>query len=123
MKTTITTLLAAIAIPLALAASPVLVIETTITENHASGGPDVMKVSQISTESGKQAVVKVGKLEYAVTPTLLDEGTVELRAVLTEHDGDKADVLTAPAIKARIGQVAEVKIGELTFATTTSLGK
>jgi hypothetical protein len=123
MKTTITTLLAAIAIPLAVSASPALILETTITENHATGGPDVMKVPQISPESGKQAVVKVGKLEYAVTPTLLDDGTVDLRAVLTERHGDKADVLTAPAIKVKIGQVGEVKIGELTFATTTSLGK
>jgi len=123
MKTTITALLAAIAIPLAAFASPTLILETTITEHHATGGPDVMKAPQISTESGKQVVIKVGKFEYAVTPALLDDGTVELHAVLTERNGDKADVLTAPAIKAIVGQAAEIKIGDLTFATTTSLAK
>ncbi|MFZ4779627.1 MAG: hypothetical protein ACOYM3_30055 [Terrimicrobiaceae bacterium] len=123
MKTIITTLLATIAIPLAVSASPTLILETTITEHHATGGPDVMKVPRFSTESGKQSVITVGKLEYSVTPTLLDNGTVELHAVLTESNGDKADVLTAPTIRAKIGQAAEIKIGDLTFATTTSLAK
>ena len=123
MKTTITTLLAAIAIPLAVSASPALILETTITEHHPCGGLDVLKVPKITTESGKQAVVIVGNLEYAVTPTLLDDGTVDLRAVITERNGDKPDVLTAPAIKARIGQVAQIKIGDITYATKTSLGE
>jgi hypothetical protein len=123
MKTTITALLATIAVPFAAFASPALILETKITEHHATGGPDVMKVPSISTESGKQAVIKVGKLEYAVTPTLLEDGTVDLNAVLTERNGDKADVLTVPTIKATIGQAAEIKIGDLTFATTTSLAK
>jgi len=123
MKTTITALLATIAVPFAAFASPALILETKITEHHATGGPDVMKVPSISTKSGKQAVIKVGKLEYAVTPTLLEDGTVDLNAVLTERNGDKADVLTVPTIKATIGQAAEIKIGDLTFATTTSLAK
>ena len=123
MKTTITTLLATIAIPFAASASPALILETKITQHHASGGPDVMKAPPLSTESGKQAVIKVGNLEYAVTPTLLEDGSVDLNAVLTQRNGDKADVLTAPTIKATIGQAAEIKIGDLTFATTTSLAK
>jgi len=82
-----------------------------------------MKAPPLSTESGKQAVIKVGNLEYAVTPTLLEDGLVDLNAVLTQRNGDKADVLTAPTIKAPIGQAAEIKIGDLTFATTTSLAK
>jgi type II secretory pathway component GspD/PulD (secretin) len=82
-----------------------------------------MKVPSISTESGKQAVIKVGNLEYAVTPTLLEDGSVDLNAVLTQRDGDKADVLTVPTIKATIGQAAEINIGDTTFETTTSLAK
>ena len=121
MKTTITTLFATIALSLAVSASPTLIIQTTITESHATGGPDVMTAPQISVESGKQAVIKVGNFEYAVTPTLLDDGTVDLRAALTERSGDKVDVLTAPTIKAEIGRAAEVKIGDLTIATTTSV--
>lgn len=123
MKSTITALLATIAIPIVAFGSPALLLKTTITERHATGEPDVMQVPQIATESGRQAVVKIGRLEYAVTPTLLDNGTVDLRTVLTERNGDKADVLTAPKINAKIGQVAEIKIGDLTIATTALLEK
>lgn len=101
MKTTINTLLATILITLTASASPALLVETTITEHHAKGG----------------------KLEYAVTPTLLDDGTVDLRAVLTERDGKNADRLAAPQIKSKLGQVAEIQIGQLAFTTKTSLAK
>jgi hypothetical protein len=123
MKTTVTSLLATIAMAFTASAAPTLLVETTITENHANGGPDVLKAPAISVESGKQATVKIGKLEYAVTPTLLDNGTVDLRAVLTERDGEKADRLAAPQIKAKLGKVAEIQIGDLTFTTKTSLAK
>jgi hypothetical protein len=82
-----------------------------------------LKAPAISVESGKQAIIQVGKLEYAVTPTLLDNGTVDLRAVLTERDGEKADRLAAPQTKAKLGKVAEIQIGDLTFTTKTSLAK
>ncbi|MEI6491485.1 MAG: hypothetical protein WCO94_02970 [Verrucomicrobiota bacterium] len=123
MKTTITTLIASIAVTLAASASPTLLVETTITEQHATGGPDVMKVPRISVESGKQAIVQIGKLEYAVTPTLLADSTVDVRAILTQRSGEQADVLAAPGINTKIGQAAEVKIGKLTFTTKTSLAK
>jgi hypothetical protein len=100
-----------------------LLVETTITEHHETGGRDVLKVPPIYTESGKQAVVQVGKLEYTVTPALLDDGTIDLRAVLTERNGDKADVLAAPTIKTKIGQVAEIRIGDLAIETKTSVAK
>ena len=107
----------------AFAAPANLLVETTITEHHETGGPDVLKVPNIYTESGKQAVVQVGKLEYTVTPALLDDGTIDLRAVLTERNGDKADVLAAPTIKTKIGQVAEIRIGDLAIETKTSVAK
>ena len=107
----------------AFAAPTNLFVETTITEHHEAGGPDVLKVPHIYTESGKQAVVQVGKLEYAVTPSLLDDGTIDLRAVLTERNGDKADVLAAPTIKTKIGQVAEIRIGDLAIETKTSVAE
>ena len=123
MKTTITTLLATIVITLTASASPALLVETTITEHHAKGGKDVLMAPRITVESGKQATIQVGKLEYAVTPTLLDDGTVDLRATVTERDGKKADKLAAPRIKAKLGQVAEIQIGQLALKTKTSLAK
>ena len=144
MGTAVSSLLASIAMAFTASAAPTLLVETTITENDSDGGPGVLKAAAISdqsgkqatsgiwpvqwswthaisVESGKQATVKMGKLEYAVTPTLLDDGTVDLRAVLSERDGEKADRLAAPQIKAKLGQVAEIRIGDLAFTTKTSL--
>ena len=123
MKTTINTLLATIVITLTASASPALLVETTITEHHAKGGKDVLMAPRITVESGKQATIQVGKLEYAITATLLDGGTVDLRAILTERDGKKADKLAASRITAKLGQVAEIQIGQLAFTTKTSLAK
>lgn len=123
MKTTIHTVLALAAITLSASAGPTLVLETTITEHHATGGKDVLAAPRIAVESGKLAIVRVGKLEYAVTPTLLGDGTVELRAVLTEHNGNKAGKLATPRIRAKLDQVAEIQVGQLGFTTRTSLAK
>lgn len=123
MKTAITTLLATILIAFTASASPALLVETTISEHNTKGGKDVLVAPRVTVESGKQAIIQVGKLEYAVTPTLLDNGTVELRATLTERDGKKADQLAVPRITAKLDQVAEIQIGQLAFTTKTSLAK
>ena len=123
MKTAINTLLATIVITVTASASPALLVETTITKHHTKGGKDVLTTPHITVESGKQAIIQVGKLEYAVTPTLLDDGTVDLRAILTERNGKKADVLAAPRINAKLGQVAEMQTGQLAITTKTSLAK
>lgn len=123
MKTTLNTFLATILITLTASASPPLLVETTITEHHAKGGKDVLGAPRIIVESGKQAGIQVGKLEYTVTPTLLDDGTVDLRAILTERDGKKAHKLLAPHINAKLGEVAEIQVGQLAITTKTSLAK
>jgi type II secretory pathway component HofQ len=123
MKTAITTLLTAIAITLSASASPALLVETTITEQHPKGGKDVLAAPRITVESGKKATIRVGKLEYTVTPTLLDDGTIDLRAVLTEHNAKKADKLAEPRIIAKLGQIAEIQVGSFALATKTSLAK
>ena len=56
-------------------------------------------------------------------PTLLDDGTVDLRAALTKQNGKQADKLAAPQIKAKLNQVATIKIGELSFTVKTALAK
>jgi Flp pilus assembly secretin CpaC len=123
MKTAIIALIATMVIAFTASASQALLVETTITQQHAKGGPDVLAVPSITVESGKQAAVKIGKLEYAVTPTLLDDGTVDICAILTQRDGEKSDKLAAPRIKAQLGEAAQIQIGQLTFATKTSLAK
>lgn len=123
MKIVTGTLLATLAVALTASASPALLVATTITEHHAKGGPDVLKAPRITIESGKQAIVRVGKLEYAVTPHLREDGTVDLQAILTEREGNKADKLAAPRIKAKLGKEVEIRAGDLTFRTRVSLAK
>lgn len=125
MKTSISTLLASIAFALTASAAPTLLVETTITKPEIKDGRDIRRVIQLSmkVESGSKAIMRAGALEYALTPTLLDDGTVDLRAILTERDGKKADKLAAPRIKAKLGQLAKIQIGQLGFTTKTSLAK
>ncbi len=100
-----------------------LLVETTIAEINAKGEKSVLTAPRVIVESGKQAVIRVGSLEYAVTPTLLGDGTVDLRATLTKRDGKKADQIAAPRIIAKLGQTAEIKVGTLAFKAKTSLAK
>ncbi len=123
MRTAITTLLTAIAITFSASASPALLVETTITEQHPKGGKDVLAAPRITVESGKKATIRVGKLEYTITPTLFDDGTIELRAVITEHNGKTADKLAEPRINAKLGHTAEIQVGPFALATKTSLAK
>jgi hypothetical protein len=123
MKTAIIALLSTIVAAVTASASQALLVQTTFIKHDDKGRPDVFLAPSITVESGKQAIIQVGKLEYAVTPTLLDDGTVDISAILTEREGKKSDKLAAPCIKTKLGEAAEIQIGEWTFATKTSLAK
>jgi len=121
MKTTINALLATIAISLTASASPALLVETTVTEHQVNGGKDVM--TSFTAESGKQAIIRFDKLEYAVTPTLLDDGAVDLSVTVTQGGDKKTDSLLVPTIKTKLGNVAEIQIGQVALTMKTSLAK
>ena len=123
MKAAIIALLSTVVASVTACASKALLVETTITEQHAQGGPDMLWAPSITVESGKQAIIQVGNLDYAVTPTLFDDGTVVISAILTQHNGEKFDKLAAPPVKAKLGEAAEIQIGQQTFTTKTSLAK
>jgi hypothetical protein len=123
MKTAIIALLSTIVASVTASASQALLVQTTIIEHDDKGRTEVLSAPSITIESGKRAVVQIGKLEYAVTPTLLDDGTVDISAILTEREGEKSDKLAAPRIKTKLGEAAQIEIGQYTFATKTSLAK
>lgn len=123
MKTAIIALLSTIVAVVTASASQALLVQTTIIKHDDKGRPDVCSAPSITVESGKQAIIQVGKLEYAVTPTLLDDGTVDISAILTERDGKRSDELAAPRIKTKLGEAAQIQIGQYSFATKTSLAK
>ena len=123
MKNTICALLTSILITLTASAAPILLVATTITQQNAKGGKHVLAVPSIAVESGKLATIQVGKLEYTITPTLLDNGTVDLRAVITGHNGEKKDKLSSPRINIALGKVAEIEVGKVAITFKTSLVK
>lgn len=119
MKTATTTLIAATFCFSALA-KPNLVVETSVTEARSQGGPDVLVVPKIVVESGKHAMVRVGKMEWELTPTLREDGVVEIQVNWTEHDGRESDRLAAPRVKTKVGEVAEIEVGAFRFSTKVS---
>lgn len=123
MKTTISTLLTSILITLTASAAPTLFVETSITQLNAKGVKEVLAAPSVAVESGKLATIQVAKLEYSITPTLLGNGTVDLRAVLTERNGEKKDQLASLRMNVGVGKVAEIKVGQMAITTKTSLAK
>jgi hypothetical protein len=128
MKIVTLALFASLAMAFTASASPELLVETTITQNHAEGGLSVegskhQSQTNVKVKSGESVVVVVGQLECTVTPTLKEDGNVEVRAVFIERKGDQADQLAAPLITTKLGQTAEVKVGDLAFAAKITLAK
>ena len=121
MNTTINILLAIIAITLTASAEPNLLIETIITEQHAPAEPAIISRPRVLTTSGQEAIIQKGTLEYTVTATLLDNGNIDVRAVLT--DKHKDEKLATTRIESQLGKVAELQVGQFAFHTKTSLAK
>ena len=90
---------------------------------HSEAGDKTLARPTLFIESGKQGTVQSGKFEYHVTPTLLDNGTVDVSTTLTEHDGEKALQVADQRTKAKLGHTSEVRVDALVFQTTTSLAK
>ena len=90
---------------------------------HSAAGDKTLMAPLVIGPSGKQATIKFGKFEYNVTPVLHDDGTVDVSAILTEHDGKDAHQVVDQRIKAKLGHATEVRVGNLVFQTTTSLVK
>lgn len=123
MRTISFTLFACLAIVLNASASPELLVETTITQNHTEGGPDVLKGPNIKVKSGEPAVVVVGQLEYTVTPTLKEDGEVEVWTVLSKPEGDQRGQIAGSLKTTQLGQTYEFKIGQFAFASKITVAK
>ena len=121
MKTSIfSTLLFTFLFALTAVAAPPLLIETTITGMHDK---DVLSVPSITVESGREALIQVNGIEYAITATLGERGLVGLRATLAQPDSKKTERLSLPQIDTKLGEAAEFAVGQLSFAITTTLVK
>ncbi len=123
MKSAISTLLATIFISLSASAAPMLLIETSIAEPNAKGEKDILSKPCILVESGKQATINSGKLEYSLTPTLRDNGTVDIETVITERNGKETTTHAKPRMIVELGKSAVVTHGQLLFTVKPSIRK
>jgi hypothetical protein len=115
VKSLISMIVGTVMAAMAASAAPVLLLETIITVENPNGGKEVVTPDPVPVESGKKAIIPFGKYEYAVTPILLADNTVEIRVVVTERVGEKLNRVAVPRIKARGGHAAEIKVGQTVF--------
>jgi hypothetical protein len=123
MKTLLTTLLVSLTAALTVSAAPALLVEATITEHSANDTKKVLMKPKITLESGRWGSLRVGDFECGVTPTLKEDGTVELHLSFNPRADDKASMPTKFAVTARLDQAAEVQSGHLAVTTKTTLAK
>lgn len=123
MKSISISLLASIALTLNSFAGPKLLIATTITD----GDNRVLSAPTMVIASGTEATIATGELDsrltYGLTPTLLDNGSVELQTVITQQDGKETNKLQVPRIIIDLGKTAEIKVGKEIFTLKPSLVK
>ena len=122
MKILLCTLFVTVAFSFTASAAPVLVVRVNLLE-HSDAGDKVVSRPTLYLTSGKQGTVASDKFEYNVTATLLDHGTVDVSATLTEHDGKKALQVVDQRTKAKLGFTTEFRLDKLVLQTTTSLAK
>ena len=123
MKSTLSTILASVALTLTVSAAPLLRIETTISQADHS----VLSRPMVFTSSGKEAVIPTGdkdsEITYALTPTLLDNGMVDLQATATQRNGEKITKLEEPRVVVKLGEVVKSQVGDLLLTVKTSLAE
>ena len=102
-------------------AAPSLRLDTTILHGERTLSRPTMLVS-----NGEKGSIVSGSrtnlLEYTVSPTLLNDGRVDIKAVVTYRNGKSTDELATHFI-ARQGKAVEVQQGALTYRVTPTLDK
>ena len=123
MKSIIVTFITSIIVTLTASAAVQVLIETSIAKKNADGAKELLSKPSVIVESGKQAFIKLGKIEYAITPTVLPNGTVDIETVITEHDGKKAVVLAKPKVIVELGEEGEITSEQLSLTLRPTLKK
>lgn len=98
-------------------------VASTVARQQADGTQATLAAPNVVVENGKQAIVQIDNLSFAVTPKLLANGQVEVQIEMSEVSGKQSTVLAAPRIVTLLGQVAELQVGTLIFKLEPSLVK
>jgi hypothetical protein len=122
MKLIINILFTTFAIALTASASPNMIAEITLSERVANGDKTLARPT-LAIKSGAQVIGQSGTIKYAITPTLLDDGTAKVSTVITKIDGENGHEFPALETKAKLGQVAKVRSDRFALETKTTLAK
>ncbi|MCU0796028.1 MAG: hypothetical protein MUF31_08850 [Akkermansiaceae bacterium] len=96
-------------------AAPLIRIETTISGKEVDGEPLILAAPGVVVEDGKEAIIRFGVLEYALTPRILKNGSVQIETVITDRTKKDSKVLAKPKTVVDLGKSAEITTGNLTL--------
>ncbi len=102
-------------VSLAHAAAPQLVVEITLTEQLAQGAPQILASPRLAVVSGQNATVRTGEIEVNLTPTLQNDGSVDMQMVVTRYmPNNQVVTLSHPRLNAKMGQPSQIQVGQWT---------
>lgn len=124
MKTLIYTLLATATLMGSAIAGPRLVFDTVATHLDDSGKEKVVGRFHFVARDGEKTVLPVEDERYSVTPTLRDNGTVDLSHSVTHPNYAGADVTLGPEQQnAVLGERYSISYGLFTYSSRISVAK
>ena len=106
-----------------------VITSMTVTEYNAAGKPRLLTKPTVFTKSGQTAVSRRNELpddwegpkspdwEWSLTPTVLEDGRVKIRLVITEHrKPDSTEVLIDSTFTTRMMQPVTIRVGNCEVA-------
>lgn len=97
------------------AAAPLLLIETTLTEQLPQGAPQILAAPRIVVVSGQNATVRSGDIELNFTPTLQNDGSVDLQMAINKYmPNNQVVTLSRPRLITKMGQSSQIQVGQWT---------
>ena len=124
MKFFISTLLITASFMGTAVAGPRLVFDTVATNLITDGKEKVVGHFHFIARDGEKTVLPVEDQRYSVTPTLRDNGTVDLSQTVTHPMQRGADVTLGPQQQnAKLGEKYSISYGSFTYCTKVSLAK
>ena len=124
MKALICTLLAIATVMGTAVAGPRLVLDTVATDLDAHGKEKVVGRFHFIARDGEKTVLPAGDQRYSVTPTLRDDGTVDLSQTVTHPMDRGADVTLGPQQQNTVlGEKNNISYSSVTHSTRVSLAK
>jgi hypothetical protein len=121
MKSLFVGVLGLVAGSLSALAAPTMVIDAVISQRDGAGQLTAVAAPKVVVESGKEAVIQHGRMQYAVTPNLLENGTVVLSVVISEQVGKVLEKRAEPRLVVDLDRDGLIDFGGISISVKPSL--